>query len=332
MKLKLKHLVEVAGLFFAVTSGAAAQESPICSMDTAEAATVAAIAAEPERYRGRCVRVDGIRDGTHFYHNITAVYTRERLYGDPASSGGTIGIDSRNRGAPAQWVRVVGWVDDCSARQQRLQTAAPANEIIMLSGYCHYFPGPVLSVVDEQVLNTAPPVRLVRGWADPAPGHLAPMADGPAQGRFAAMGARIFALFESEDRAALVAALLPNAGGTQRTDAEATELADYLLSITSPLQAMRGQDLLVEVLGWREPLWADADWRAERTANPGPPTAIVCLAGSPRDAGFMPLSERDAHMLPGRPYGCMRMEIGSDDRVVIEIDRNAHALAEPPAR
>lgn len=331
VKLNVKSLVVVAGLFFASPVGALSQV-PACSAENVEPTTVAQIAASPERYRGRCVQVDGIRYVGIFYHDITALYRRTVRDNDPTSTGQIIGVDSRNRGAPPQRVRIIGRVDTCEARQSRMQAAAADDEIIMLSGYCHYFRGPVLSVANEQVLSADPPARLLRGGTDPALGDLSPLADGPLRTRFAAEAARIFALFEVGDRAGLIEALRAASGTMRRSDADAAALAEYLLAPASPLQAMRGEDLLIEVYGWREPLWADATWRAEQVANPGPSTANVCLAASPRDAALLPLSERDAHMLPGRPYGCLRMEIGSDDRVIIEIDNDPIALAEPPTR
>src|SRR5689334_5808387 len=65
-----------------------------CTIQNSELATVPGIAAHPEKYRSRCVAIDGVMEGLYLFESVDGVYLRPRDGLDPSSSGFRLGLDN----------------------------------------------------------------------------------------------------------------------------------------------------------------------------------------------------------------------------------------------
>lgn len=317
-----------AALVAAGWSVSASSEDRLCTARNAEPVTVAMIAERPADFQGECVVVEGIVSGRRLYHDAAALYARERRLNDPASSGVIIGLDHADMLASPARMRIVGRVDDCGDRGRRLQRAAGPQDIIMLTGYCHYYRGPVLSSLVAEPVGGASVSRLRAGSAPARLGNLSHLAEGPLRARFMAVAEQLAAALSRSDEAGLRQMLTPGAGGA-RAGAELDAMVQQLSGADLPFLNRAQAAPAIEIFGWREPLWADAGWRAETATAPATAVAILCYA-APADApGIWPIADRDAIFASGRPYACVRAELAHDGRTIIEADDGEYALPEP---
>ena len=95
----------------------AAVKPSICLARNSEAATVAQIAANPQKYEGRCVAVQGVMHRMYVYESVDGVYVQPRDGLNPASNGLTLGLDNIGGRFSEQYrhVSIAGRVQDCES-------------------------------------------------------------------------------------------------------------------------------------------------------------------------------------------------------------------------
>jgi hypothetical protein len=125
---------------------------PGCDTSSATRTSVLAIRADPERFVGRRVTVTGFSNGISLFAHPRPLkqLLKAKRWGS-ADKSQMIGVyalprldeamqaEERRRGL--EWT-VTGIVDTCERMIARSE--AEAGDIVYVSGYCHYWDGPVL--------------------------------------------------------------------------------------------------------------------------------------------------------------------------------------------
>lgn len=256
-----------------------------------------------------CVAIEGWAVGDMVMDAGRDRYARQRTYNDPSSSGVQLGLanwqDEEGRVGAVQ-LRLTG-------KLRRCENAASGNLLPHPAGaeFCENNAGLYLDVDTVQVMGRAPLVRAVAGdGADM--GNLTPIADGPVRRAMLAAFQPILDRHRADGGAAL-RQMLP---GGQRSG--------------FPVQEALAPDAAIEVLGWREPVWADDGTRAawaQQAADHA--EAIVCAMDRERAArNLWPISAQDIGLAAGRPYFCARLSQGADGRVQAELTVDDHPAGE----
>lgn len=252
-----------------------------------------------------CVVIEGWAMGDMLMDAARDRYARQRIYNDPSSSGRQLGLanwQDEDGGIGAAHVRLTGTLRRCENASFGNLLPHPAG-----AEFCENMTGLYLDVDRAQLMGRAPLVRAVAGDGADL-GNLTPIADGPVRRAMLAAFQPILDRHRADGGAAL-RQMLPQA---QRRDFAA--------------QGALASDAAIEVLGWREPAWADeaarAAWaqQAARHAE-----AIVCAMDAGRAArNLWPISTQDIGLAAGRPYFCVRLSQRADDRVQAEqtVDEN----------
>lgn len=304
-------------LFLAALATAQAPAAPACDAATARQATFAQVTAQGAA--GECVSIEGIVVGRLLLEDGRARYRREARQNDPSSTGAILGLYAARTFDQPTRVRVVGRIGNCSTMQREAEAADRARAaggeatITMLTGYCHYFAGQVISAATVEVFGPAPMLRLSRASAGPDLGNLAPLADGDVRSRMEAAAASFLGAVRNGDRDLLSTMHGGGRDGRRAQRDVESSVALILDADDSPFVPLRGdgREIAFEIFGWKEPLWADADWR-QQAARRGEADAIACFSAS-RDAdGLWPIDSKDADNIPERPYACTRIRISGE--------------------
>jgi hypothetical protein len=301
----------------AALAAAQADAAPVCDAATARVTTFAEATAEGAV--GECVSIEGVAVGRLLLEDGRARYRRERRINDPSSTGAILGFYSPQAFDQPTRVRVTGRLDHCAAMQSAVEAADRARAaqgeatISILSGYCHYFAGQVITATAVEAAGLAPLVRLTAASAGPDLGNLAPLAQGDVRSRMEAAALAFLAAVRSGDRALLATM---HGGGEQgrRSARDVDSSVAVILDIEdSPFARLRRHDgeVTYELFGWKEPLWADAGWH-QQAARRGEADAIACFSGSPDAGSLWPIDSKDADNIPERPYACTRIRISGE--------------------
>lgn len=280
---------------------------------------------------GHCVVIEGTVAGRLLVEDDRARYRREREANTPSSTSAVLGYYGDTYFDQPTRVRVLGIVSDCEAGRLAAQAADP-QAIVMMSGYCHYFRGRVIIARSVENLGPAHPVRQLRTDATVDLGNLSPLADGDVRRQMERAAAAFGLAIQAESRAAIAAMHGGGASGA-RSPAQLAAVEQLIFDdAASPFAALRGEGAMsVEIFGWRAPLWADAQWHAER-ARTGTAQAIACLSRHPDAAALWPIDSKDADNRPGRPYACTRIIIagtGADAPASFDTEQARTGVAEP---
>jgi hypothetical protein len=324
-------------LLLAALATTPADAVPECNVTTARAVTFAEATAAGNV--GECVRIEGVTVGRLLLEDGRARYRMETRENDPSSTGAVLGFYGPRAFDEPTRVRVTGRVGDCAAMQREAEAAdrvrSPQGEvgITMLTGYCHYFRGQVIRAVAVEALGPAQMVRQTRGNAGPDLGNLAPLADGDVRSRMEVAATNFLGAIRSAERDLLTTM---HGGGREGRRAQRdveSSVALVLEAADSPFAPLRGYDgeVVFEVFGWKEPLWADADWR-QQAARRGDADAIACFSASPDADRLWPIDSKDADNIPERPYACTRIRIsgeGLDAPARFDTEQARTGLPEP---
>jgi hypothetical protein len=314
----------VVSLFVTFGVTAEAQE---CQLSVAPTVTFAQATSGAET--PACVEMTGIIVGRLFVEDNAARYRPERVRGDPSSSGAVLGYFGEQRFDTPTRVRIVGQLSDCVAVRLAMRDdplVTPADH-----GYCLGFEGRTIRAVYLEPLGPAPLARLRPGQGDPALGNLSPLPNGDVRQRMLAAADRYLTAVQSGDRATLAA--MHGGGPTGRRDPRDLDrvLSVMLDQPTSPFAALRDvSQPTVEIFGWKPPLWADDQWRAD-AARSGTSDAIACFSARADGAAHWPIDSKDADNIPGRPYACTRIHIagtGADSPASFDTDQARSGVAE----
>jgi len=265
---------------------------------------VAQIAANPDAYEGRCVAVDATRRGSSLFESVDGVYLQPTDSQDPATSGLTIGLDniSRHDHESFRSVSIVGRVQDCETIRNCLYSSAGENEVVMITGYCHYFDGPYLWVEKMRSRRGQPFLRRMGSDARSDYGDLVPAPDAwPYRSRVAKLASEFLQALQTNDRNKLADIHFRNVG-LEWEDDEAAMLRFLLKDRRSPFGTIRTattppqQIILVERSRLEEPQFVE-DY-----------AATVCFCREKDCTGRWPIATFDADNVPTRPYACTRVE------------------------
>jgi hypothetical protein len=150
------------------------------------------------------------------------------------------------------------------------------------------------------------------------------MASGHDRQRLENAGMRLIsALLERElairpdADAALTALLRPIAGG-RRSDAEISALINRLKAAGGVFDTHwigeNGTRPVFDVLGWREPAWADEASRAAaaQRMDAGVREGFFCGSTARNAAALWPIDQNDVDNHRSRPYACVRVTLRDD--------------------
>lgn len=125
----------------------AAATPPACTLESAQPTTVREVATAPDTWVGRCVRLEGFTTGSTFYQDVGGTYRFKASDKEDRPNDGWLGLYFLQKGAyrrkPLE-ASVAGVVDTCSRQWDELQAQAGPNDLVMLTGYCHYHLGLIL--------------------------------------------------------------------------------------------------------------------------------------------------------------------------------------------
>lgn len=291
-----------------------------CSRQSSERASVSQIASAPDRYRSRCVAIDGVMQGVFLFGSVDGVYLQPSDVLDPSSSGSRLGLDNlkRLRSERYQHVSIVGRVQDCETMRGFVHSTAGEDEIVMVSGYCHGANGAYLWVNDLQFRRGPPFMRQMGHRAHQVYGNLVPPpADWPHRSKVEARVGEFLNALRAADREALASMHFWNFRAEEEADlvyflldARNSPFAQVRQSVTPPQQ-------LILVYRSQE----EDDY-----------SATVCFCRSRECSGRWPIASFDADNVPARPYACT--EFGSFVEMGREVDRfktpmEKYGLAEP---
>lgn len=154
-----------AALFALMLSGVTALP---CEGEQPFHTTIRAIAEEPERFDGVCVRVVAYSDGRSLFARRNSMRIRSMKRNSVLLRDEMIGVydlptlpdtlRKRQWDSGLKWT-LVGKVDLCSDMYRRAREKADAEKkdgeitLVMMTGYCHYLDGPVLLVTHGEVIS-----------------------------------------------------------------------------------------------------------------------------------------------------------------------------------
>lgn len=274
-----------------------------CSAANATRTTVAAVAKNPEKWNGRCVKVTAILYGNWLYENVDGLYELTRKHIDPTSNGLRLGVDDQRPDAgdsgDLHETTIIGRVQDCEAVRAMIDRATPDGSIVMVHGYCHYYNGPYLWVVSLKQGPYRPferqTVRKSATYGDlvPAP------ADWPHRATAEALAAHFLAVLQARDEAALARMMTPAPDGSP--DGDTLAMVRFLLHVpSSPFVDLPAQGAPRTVILVGQYL----DDGALKTET-GSYSSLVCFCLKPECAGRWPIAAFDADNRLGRPYACI---------------------------
>jgi hypothetical protein len=295
---------------------AVAKPAPACTAATAVAARLEEIAAAPDQWFDRCVRLDGYAEGGAFYSGVEGFYRRGA--GDAADrpNEGWVGLylaGDKGWRRPLRRATVVGRVDACGRIYERSTAAAEPGSIIMLLGYCHYEGGLVLM---EAGAETIGPARLVRAMGDEARigfGDLEPAGpERPLPGDVAALVNRYLVAFQAADREALGKLVTPYDALEPENDAGRRKLESLLLGEKGPFAPLKARPML-------EPVYFQARVERELAEEGEEGDWFACLCKTADCTRVWPIAAVDATAREGRPYVCLRVFRAVDGSGSLEI-------------
>jgi hypothetical protein len=253
---------------------------------------VPSIAADPDRYFGRCVAIDGVIHGLFLFESVDGVYLQPRDWLNPSSSGFRIGLDNLFEGPAEDYrhVSIIGRVQNCGAPRD---DAA----LLFVAGYCHYFNGVYVWIERLEGRRGRPFERRMGSYDRADYGDLEPAPDDwPHRATVDALAERFLDALRTRDHERLAGIHFRDVGLEWEDDEAA--LLKFLLAYDSPFAAVRGSTMPPEriVLVERsrlEPGDAADDY-----------SATVCFCRERSCAGRWPIATFDADNVRGRPYVC----------------------------
>jgi hypothetical protein len=274
-----------------IAASTARSDEPVsCAAQNSEFATVPSIAAEPERYLGKCVALDGVMQRFFLFESVDGVYLQPRELLNPSSSGFRLGLDNIADVFSEQYrhVTITGRVQDC----QEIRGAAE-----FISGYCHYYDGAYVWVHDLEPRRGRPFERRMGSYEREDYGDLAPAPQNwPHRATVEALAEQFLQALRTRDRERLAGLHFRDVGLAWEDDEEA--LLRFLLARDSPFANVRDGRTPPEriILVERASLEADGDDDNY--------SAIVCFCRERSCAGRWPIASFDADNVRSRPYVC----------------------------
>jgi hypothetical protein len=283
---------------------AAVQSQPqetACTARVAVPADVRQMAREPERWLGRCVRLDGYVDYNRFYSDVVGFYRYFATDYQDTRNLGWLGLyPARRYGfqGPMRRGSVFGIVHDCETDHARAQ-ARSLDSIVMMTGFCHYRAGLVLRRVSFRPEARADFERQMGEAERRDFGDLETTSEAglpPAEVRV--LFDRFLAAVRAGDEETLRRLAALRDGDEQDAPRRAAADRAFLLGEDgSPLASLRGAPVPPPVVFFRQrshrPPQGSGSWHA-------------CFCRIEDCTGLWPISAEDATADPVRPYVCVQ--------------------------
>lgn len=316
-------MLKVIGAAVLLTGGLASEirASPTaCTARNSVPASVSEIATHPENYRGRCVVTRGVMSAPHLFANVDGIYVQPKDRSNPSSSGLRIGVDNIEDQQVDRYrhVEIIGRVQDCEPLRNAFHASAPQGEVLIVTGYCHYYNGPYLWIYNLRGTRGPRIERRLQNFGREDYGDLKPAPqEWPHRAQVEALAGQFFAALRSKDRETLSRLHFPD--DKSRRPEDERELLDYLLDSHSPFEVLNSEHIiLIDGTTYDEP---DAY------------SATVCFCRVASCSGRWPIATFDADNLPDRPYACSKIEphLGDDEHTqpVFDTPEETSGLAEP---
>lgn len=284
--------------------------STACSSATALQTTVAAVAQHPTEFIAKCVRINAVTKGSSIYENVDGVYLAPRVFLDPSSNGLRLGLDNwrklRITEDGYRRVDVIGRVQDCETVRSMMDASVGENEIVMISGYCHYSNGTYLWVERISAARGPTFVRQLPRAARRGYGDLRPAPTGWRHAEQVEAAARAFLeAIRGGDGASLTQ--LHYGSDVEYAQSERGSLLDFLLrDKRSPFASIRagtGAPQMTILVERNEPL-ADEPTDSNKDVDADDYTSTICFCRHFDCTQRWPIARFDADNLPTRPYAC----------------------------
>ena len=283
---------------------AAVQSQPperACTARTAIPADVRRMAQEPERWLGRCVRVDGYVDYNRFYSDVVGFYRYFATDHQDTRNAGWLGLYPPRRygfRGPMRRGSVIGVVHDCDTDHARARARSP-DSIVMMTGFCHYRSGLVLRRVSIRPGARADFERQTGDERRRNFGDLETTGEaGPVPAEVRGLLDRFLAAVRAGDEETLRRLAVLRDGDEQDELARAAADRAFLLGEgSSSLAWLRVAPVPLPVLFFRQrsrrPVQGSGSWHA-------------CFCRIEDCTGLWPISADDASADPVRPYVCVQ--------------------------
>lgn len=294
----------------------------VCTLKNAEPTTVREITAAPRKWLGRCVGLKGYSTGNTFYQDIAGSYRHDAADKEDRPNDGWLGLDFHEKRAyrrrPLR-ARVAGRVHDCRADSAAAEATLGPNEIVFMTGYCHYHGGLLLR--DATIVHGEPtvPPRQVGERARVEFGDLLTVEEaGPPPEEPVGLVRRFVAAVRAEDGASAAAL----AGSYNRNIREGPAGAGrWRLFLTSggPFAFLRtGLE--------RKPTYFRARMSRHDALNGSAPHWFACFCTTADCGGKWPISVKDAAADADPAYACVRLYRDSvrAEAWAIDVDTRKH--------
>jgi len=309
---RMIRLAAVMLVTLAMLAGTAVSQPPagaprVCAPTNSEKATVAAIAADPAAWMGKCVSVEAIYAGERLNVDADAIY---------GVNGNSIGgyVDGKGDVGGAWTGTFTGRVADCAVAEEDLLTGLLRSPGISLHGRtlgCLEPKGPFLVFMTHAGMK---PSGIKRRLPGAKGGDLvAPPAHWPHRDEIRDRTVEIMAAMEAGSLPDLKR-LLGNAYLAERI--VAGDIAVFSRRSAQPSAATRT---------WIA-IFVDKDLTGDRMA------AESCWTFNDDQRDVWPIDSRDADNQPSRPYACLRFEgwrDGSQWRYRVDASEDLYGLDEP---
>ena len=303
IRLAAVMLVTLAMLVGTAVSQPPAGAPRVCAPTNSEKATVAAIAADPAAWMGKCVSVEAIYAGERLNVDADAIY---------GVNGNSIGgyVDGKGDVGGAWTGTFTGRVSDCAVAEEDLLTGLLRSPGISLHGRtlgCLEPKGPFLVFMTHAGMK---PSGIKRRLPGESGGDLVePPADWPHEDFVARRTTEIMVAMLAQSAPDLKR-LLGNAYQAERI------AAGDIAVFASQNVPTRASISLLE----------DKDVAGDRMAA----ESCWCIKGD--CAKRLPIDSRDADNQPSRPYACLRFEGWREDsqwRYRVDASQDVYGLDEP---
>jgi hypothetical protein len=303
-----------ASIIFGAGNAVASEEADArptkCSAAMSEKVSVAQVASNAEQYVGRCVSIDGVMQRWFLYENVDGVYLQEKEPLNPSSSGARLGLDNitRHFGERFRHVSILGRVQDCETVRDSVHAAAGENELVMISGYCHYENGAYLWVHKVGSRGGPPFERRMGSYGRPGYGDLEPATEAWPHRDFVENLAKVFVeALRSRDRDRLAGLHFRDVG--LEWDEEESQLMRFLLDDRkSPFAAIRSRGTVPQhVILIERPAADPASTEPVDDEDRSNYTATVCFCREDDCTGRWPIARFDADNVNARPYACTQI-------------------------